>query len=176
MVLQHGWAHRSHAFPGQKKIELGGSATPDANRPLLAIGSQLLKDAFGVQYLSVLVPPWNRIDAHHRELIKCQGYAALSTFASSAKHSNMYPIPTIDTHIDAIDWRHGARFKSFFELQSAADHHIASGAPTVGLLTHHLEHDEVAFGVLERFATYVARHSRARWVGIDDLLERGVGR
>ena len=61
-VLQHGWAHRSHAAPGEKKTELGSRRAPDDVTAELSRGFRRLGGIAGDQLRPVLVPPWNRID------------------------------------------------------------------------------------------------------------------
>lgn len=172
IVLQHGWSHADHAYPGQKKIELGGSATPDASCPLLELGWNKLERAFGEKFVSILVPPWNRIDRAHDKLANDLGYLAVSTFCSDSTYRREPITQRIDAHIDAIDWANDRRPKPLEDLLATADELIVSKASNVGFLTHHKDHVASDFAVLEQFAEYIAGHSRAKWSSVREFLQR----
>ncbi len=170
-VIQHGWAHRNNAYPGHKKIELGGTASIAAHQRLLLMGRDRLEAAFGDRFRQILAPPWNRIDAHHRRLAADLGYRAISTFSKITFNTINRPICRIDTNIDAIDWHNNKRTKSASELASEAKALRLRGFRTIGLLTHHLEHDETAFGEIKRFIHKTSELVEAQWVTLGDLSE-----
>ena len=60
-VLQHGVAHRDHAAPGERRIELGGTAEAEALAAAAQAGRHFLREAFQARFRDVMVPPWNRI-------------------------------------------------------------------------------------------------------------------
>jgi hypothetical protein len=148
-VAVHGWSHANHAPAGKKKQELG------PHRPTATILSELqqglvtIKTLFGDNALPVLVPPWNRIDLSLIPKLPDIGFAALSTFGRRICAG----VLTVNTHIDIIDW-HGTRgcVDHAILIQRLADELAASRLSEqypVGILTHHLVHDESAFEFLE---------------------------
>ena len=70
-VLQHGISHQSFAAAGAKKNEFPAGRDPG---PDLAAGFARLQEAFGSQFLPVLTPPWNRIDATVLPALPAQGF------------------------------------------------------------------------------------------------------
>ena len=60
-VVQHGFAHRNHAPPGVKKMELGTHRPVAEVLEELARGRARMDALFGADWLPVMVPPWNRV-------------------------------------------------------------------------------------------------------------------
>jgi len=170
-VLQHGWAHTSHATPGERKIELGGTRSADSVLAELAEGRKRLAALFGTRFVPALVPPWNRVAPAVVERLTAFGFAGLSTFKPRASPFQ------VNTHVDPMDWRAGGRFTGEAAALGAALAHLRarrSGAadrnePT-GLLTHHLAMDEGTWAFTERFLEETRAHPAARWVGAETLF------
>jgi hypothetical protein len=169
-ALIHGWLHENHAPPEAKKQELGlhrpaGIVLDELARALRRIG-----DLFGMQASPVLVPPWNRIDAALVPPLAALGYRGLSVFGKPKPAS----IRLINSTVDVIDW-HGTR--------GCRDHGVLVGEivgqldagladplhPPVGLLTHHLVHDESTWRFMERLFELTA--PVCRWRSVDNLLD-----
>jgi hypothetical protein len=143
----------------------------------LSAGRGILSAMFGARFLPVLVPPWNRaaeaILARAGEI----GFAAVSMHGGHGLGNR------IDTHLDPIAWR-GDRgyvgdraFLDMFEAildQAAATHAAAArehGVGVIGLLTHHRDHDEAVWRVLETFLAVTAAHPVVRVLPISNLLD-----
>ena len=98
----------------------------------------------------VLVPPWNRIDATLIPHLKALGFDALSTFGLPKPG----PLRMINPTVDIIDW-HGTRgcrepAALIGEIVVAARRGLADPShPPIGILTHHLVHDEAAWTFLK---------------------------
>jgi hypothetical protein len=176
-VLQHGWAHRNHAAPGEDKIELGARAAWDIAAEL-ARGRARLIEAVALPPLPVLVPPWNRIEASLLPLLPGLGYDGLSGWAARPAPEPAPGLRAVNTHVDIIDW-HGSRgFAGDDAAIGQAVAHLAakrSGAadadePT-GLLTHHLAHDDGGWAFIERFVAATIAHGAARWDHAGALFE-----
>src|SRR5262245_15653325 len=148
-VLQHGFAHATHAPSGAKKMELG------LHRPLetvlgeLGKGLHRLTDLFGTRALPALVPPWNRIAPTVVSQLPTSGIVGLSTFGPRSTPHAAPGVRQVNTHVDLLDWR-GTR--GFIGEGSALDivvghlsqrrqRQVDPSEPT-GLLTHHLVHDD----------------------------------
>jgi len=79
-VAVHGWAHRNHAPEDQKKQELGPHRPREAVLDDLARGLSHVTGLHGARAVSMLVPPWNRIDAGLVSALGSIGFAALSVY------------------------------------------------------------------------------------------------
>src|SRR5690606_3882200 len=171
VVLQHGFYHRNFQRKeiGEKAAELGTRRDPDEAVADLAAGAARLRDLFGDKLLPVLVPPWNRIaPAVARRLCEV-GLTGLSTFTW------MYPCERrqLQAHFDIIKWHGDRRFIGWrsaalrFDLQLARRR--TNPAEPIGVLSHHLAHDDACFEFLARFFDIARRHPGARFPRIAEL-------
>lgn len=168
-VALHGWSHANHAPADQKKQELGLHRGRDAVLAELGEGHRRLQPLFTDRYLPVLVPPWNRIDKSLIDALPEIGIEALSVFGQEKAG----PLPVINTHVDIMDW-HGTRGgRPVADIVADAigrlDEMVETGG-SLGLLTHHLVHDEAAWSLIERFLEVTAKHPACRWVALRDLV------
>ncbi|MBM1170981.1 glycosyltransferase [Microvirga arabica] len=161
-ALVHGWSHDNHAPPGTKKAEFGAHRpveimAAEAPRALHAARRQL-----GAKLLPVFVPPWNRISGELIPHLPRLGFAGLSTFTDRAAATPALGLLQINTHVDPIDWR-GTRSavapeQMIADLAGAIERRIAGKADLdepIGLLTHHLVHDEVIWSLCERLIAHL---------------------
>ena len=171
IVLQHGWAHRNHAPPEEKSMELGehrprGEVLAEIDR-----GRRRLESSFGPRFVPVMVPPWNRIAPALAERLPRVGLRALSTFGPRATATPSTGLRQANCHVDLIDWRGGRVGRSATVLLADIRRHlqerrrgvVEADEPT-GVLTHHLDHDASCWDFLERFLPRLARHRAARFV------------
>lgn len=172
-VVQHGFAHRNHASPGEKTTELGDHRDLAAVAAELADGRDRLASLFADRFLPVMVPPWNRIGAGVEAALPGLGYRGLSTFGPRPAAGLGY----LNTHIDIIDWRGNRGFAGDDACLDAAVGHLSNrrtgrcdpDEPT-GLLTHHLDHDEGCWRFIDRFLAETQRHPAAVWVSTADAV------
>ena len=164
-ILQHGIGHHNTAPAGAKRRELGDQPV-DALLAGLNHGRTQLAALFGAQFLPVLVPPWNRIDAALAARLPECGLHALSTYGP---RKATVPLQ-VNCHGDPIDWRGGHGFAGEAIVLGAIVAHLAGrrtgaadAAEPTGLLTHHLQHDEKVWAFAARFAEVVSAHPAARW-------------
>jgi hypothetical protein len=169
-VLQHGWAHLNHAAAGEKKIELGGGRPLPDMLGELSRGSERLRTLFGEKFLPVLVPPWNRIAASVRDRRRDVGLVGLSTFG---------PAPAADrhqvnTHLDILAWKPArrplTRAEAYGRLSDEVERRIAGSTEPIGILTHHLVHEDASWDFLDALLRLLARHPAARWPEIGALF------
>jgi len=166
-VLQHGYAHASHAPAASKPIELGGRV-PDVILAELEHGRALLRDAFGAAFLAVLVPPWNRIEPALIARLGAFGFCGLSTFGRRQNEAAA-GLPQVNTHLDPIDWR-GSRL---FIGETAALERLCTALDPdepIGILSHHLVMDEDGWRFLDQLLAMLARHPATRLCAADDLF------
>ncbi len=168
-VAVHGWSHENFAPPGEKKQELGGHRPADVVLASLERGLSHLARLHGPRLTPVLVPPWNRIDPALVSRLGGLGFRALSVFGPE----KALGLPAINTHVDVIDWRgtRGGRPGGDLAGEMAVRlRAIAGGEGTLGLLTHHLVHDETVWRFLEELFERTARHPGCRWTRLSELV------
>jgi hypothetical protein len=167
-VLQHGWAHDNHAAEGAKKIELGGTQPLAQTREELRRGREKLETLFPKIFLPVLVPPWNRISEEVRAAIGDLGLVGLSTAgpADAARQVNI--------HVDIFAWRPArrplTRAEAYSWLSAEVERRIGGSEEPVGILTHHLVHEDASWLLLDELFEMLARHKAARWPEIGKLF------
>jgi len=166
-ILQHGYAHRNHAPPAEKKAEFGTHRPAGAMLEELERGRVSLAALFGPLFAPVLTPPWNRIDDALVSRLAEAGLYGLSRYGprGSAETDSI-----VNTHVDIVDWRGSRGFAGEAVVLEAAVAHLAArrtGAadpeePT-GLLTHHRDHDEDCWRFIGAFLLAVEKHPAAGW-------------
>ncbi len=173
-LLQHGYSHRSHALPGQRKCELGD------DRPLAETGRELAQgwqqlQRFRERALPVLVPPWNRLSEQVAERLPGLGYARLSVLGARPQRRG---IAEVNVHVDLVNWKQGRCFAGEAAVIGQLVAHLRSrrvgGAepqePT-GIMTHHLAHDEACWAFLAHLFTFLERYPEIRWLDGAALLD-----
>ncbi|HYB11128.1 MAG TPA: polysaccharide deacetylase family protein [Alphaproteobacteria bacterium] len=175
--VQHGFAHQNHAPSGAKNGELGPARPIAANCADLAAGARRMRELFGTRSVSVLVPPWNRIDRALIAHLPGLGFHGLSTFGPRAAAEPVAGLGQANTHIDIVDWRGGRGFVGEAKALAVAIEHLkarrtAAADPDepTGLLTHHLAHDDACWRFLERFFETIAAHPGARWLAAEEIF------
>ncbi len=164
----HGWAHKNHASASEKKCELGPHRELDLVLGEIAAGRQRLADLFGSGFVPVLVPPWNRMRDDLAPRLHETGITAFSTFA----HKRAFPAIQANTHVDVMNWKApgGATGKApnqvLDELVAALGTSRANGFYPIGVLSHHLVHDEAAWSSLSG----LVRHQDLNWVSFEEAL------
>jgi hypothetical protein len=167
-VAVHGWAHANHAPADAKKQELGPHRPREAVLEELARGLAVIHELHGARALPLLVPPWNRIDADLVPELRPLGFEALSVFGAPKPA----PLPLINSNVDVMDWHgtRGCRDHAVLvgEIVAQLNRAFAGGEP-VGLLTHHLVHDEAVWRFM-RGLFEVTSGYKVRWRSARDLL------
>lgn len=166
-VAVHGWSHRSFAEPGEKNQELGLHRPREVVLHELGRGFAHLASLHGQQFVPVLVPPWNRIDAALTDGLAPMGFRALSVFGPELPG----PIRQINTQVDLIDWRGTRCGKPAAMLVAEIIGRMNSGAP-MGFLTHHLVHDADAWQFIDRMFHATADHPGCAWLPLAGLVSR----
>ena len=178
-VLQHGWTHRSHAAPGERKSELSGHRASDEVAAELTGGFRRLGEIAGDRLRPVLVPPWNRIAPDLLPDLPRIGFGGLSTFGPRPAAAPVSGLGQTNCHVDVVDWRGGRGFAGCDRALAAAVGHLASrrarsvdpDEPT-GLLTHHAVHEESTWTFVTRFLECTRRHPAARWLAPGEAVLR----
>ena len=176
-VVPHGFAHRNNAGPKAKKAEFG------ADRPLpvmaaeVAEGWQRIRERFAARARPVFVPPWNRVTETLLPHLRHAGLTGLS-----AKGPRAIPrvtgITVRDVAIDIIDWRGGRRFlgtgavlgERVGGLRARRLGEIDADQGPLGILTHHLVHDDEAWDFLAALCRHLAGSGVVRWQDVDAVF------
>jgi len=171
-VAVHGFCHVNHAPSGDKKCELGLHRGRQIIIDELASGRAKLEEIFGWQFIDMLVPPWNRIDPELVPKLSELGYKSLSTFTWK-DFPNAPALVQLNTHIDIIDWKGNRGGRAISELVSALAEALQTarkhgGAP-VGILSHHLVHDDAAWAFLEQLFKFSHTRHDIEWCHAADL-------
>jgi hypothetical protein len=169
-VFQHGWSHRNYAPPGERKMELGDHRPLDEIVRDLSAGFDRLSKLFAGKFCPVLVPPWNRISAAVQDASKGIGLLGLSTFGPADSPHR------VNTHIDIFRWkpdRHPhSRAEVYSVLHTELERRLRGEDEPIGILTHHLVHEEVSWDLLQELFELTARHPAIEWPDIRGLFAR----
>ncbi|HEV7309744.1 polysaccharide deacetylase family protein [Ensifer sp.] len=178
-VAVHGWAHDNHAPPEEKKQELGPHRPRETVLAELERGYLRLQSLFPTALVPMLVPPWNRIDAGLLDGLPGIGFRVLSVFGPEKPA----PLRLVNTHVDVMDW-HGTRgcrdhasivadiVTRVRQVCGDVEGRADQTGRTIGLLTHHLVHDERVWAFLDRLFDMIAGHPACRWRTGRDLTGR----
>ena len=165
-IAVHGWSHRNHAPDGEKKQELGEHRQPARILDELSDGYSKLANLHGSRFVPLLVPPWNRIAATVVDGLCDIGFRGLSTFGAELPA----PIKMVNTHVDLIDWKQSRGGRPTDELEADIITQMCKGISPIGILTHHLVHDDNAWSFLDQLFAATASHAGAQWISISDML------
>lgn len=162
-VVVHGWSHRNYAPAREKKQELGAHRGEAVVLAELKAGFDKLQGLHAPRFTPMLVPPWNRIVASLPPRLGAVGFTALSTFG---KEKDGAPIPLVNTHVDVMDWHgtHGGRPAPDLFAELTAWIVRPDAPPQIGVLTHHLVHDEAVWSFLENLFALTVNHPACAWV------------
>lgn len=178
-IAVHGWAHRNHAPPEEKKQELGAHRPPDVVLGELARGLDRLRTLFPATFVPLLVPPWNRIDPAVVGQLPEIGFAALSVFGPEKPS----PFKRVNTHVDVMDWRgtRGCRDHASIvadiitrlrQVSGDVEERADQQGGTIGVLTHHLVHDAAVWAFLDRLFAATVGHPACRWLSGGEIIDR----
>jgi hypothetical protein len=165
----HGFAHANHAPVGEKRQEFGAHRPLEEMERELRQGLERVCELLGERALPMLVPPWNRMDETILPRLPALGYRAFSSFGPEERLPRVPGVSVMNAHLDLVDWRGTRRCLPHEELLERLiallrDRTDGDKGP-IGVLTHHLVHDEAAWSFLERLIE--AADGVARWVEPD---------
>lgn len=170
----HGYAHENHALEGAKKTEL--ITTPQ--RPLETVRAELMSareaisSLFGDDAASIIVPPWNRISQDVVDILPELGFRLLSGFTFDPMPG---VIAQLNCQLDLMDWRPVRKGKKchevISELASVLRQARLNDYAPVGILSHHLVHDEDAWKASEHLMGFISDSSDMIAFGAADYLK-----
>jgi hypothetical protein len=171
----HGLNHTNYALSGEKKQELGNHRPVEYVLSDLTAAIQRMAKLHGNKLVAMLVPPWNRIGTNVLPYLSKLGFTALSCFGNAQFET---PVPVFNTHIDLIDW-HGTRGCHNHAMLVAGLakqlQRTGQAADSVGILGHHLVHDEAAWRFLEELFELTSAFSGCRWASAAEMIDAKPG-
>lgn len=167
-VFQHGIAHANQAPAGEKKTELSAAVDLEQTLDRLRAGRKRLAALFGSRFLTVLVPPWNRIAPEIISRLPACGFTGLSTYKIRAQQQPAPGLLQVNSHLDLLRWRPERGFLgesealalliSHLEARRTTEDTAAVSEEPTGILTHHLVHDEATWRFLDDLLECLGRH------------------
>ncbi|QDG78362.1 polysaccharide deacetylase family protein [Labrenzia sp. PHM005] len=171
-VLQHGWHHKNYQRKdlGERAAELGSRRDMDELRAQLTDGKANLERLFGTKFIPAMVPPWNRIARPVADMLPEIGLPGLSTFT----WLNAPRAHQVQSHVDIIKWKREVRYIGWKSAAQRFDLQLCrrrtNPQEPLGILTHHLVHDDGCWEFLDEFLAIAAHHPGAEWPHIKDLF------
>lgn len=175
-ILQHGFSHQNYASAGERKIELGGEQNESTLRGNLSSGRETLKQRFADRYIDILVPPWNRVNVTALTAIDSLHYLALSGLGLDKNQSDK--TARLNVHIDIINWKQRCFVGTDACLEKIVNQiKIRRTEPAhrhepIGLMTHHLAHDDDCWDFLSDFLQLTTEHTGAQWMQAEQAIAR----
>jgi peptidoglycan/xylan/chitin deacetylase (PgdA/CDA1 family) len=170
----HGYAHRRHTPDNVPAMELGGERSVEKILAELKAAREKLRRLFGKPLSGILVPPWNRLSREVAARLHEVGFTGLST---NSWHEDGSSLPQLNTQIDIIDWANEKRGRSLEwamgELLRRLEQARERGGAPLGILSHHLVHDEQAWVTLEALIRYLKEQDFA-FERADVLVEEAL--
>jgi hypothetical protein len=168
-VVQHGVDHQN-----RREGRAAGEFAHEWNR--LRVTTQLRAGWSRLELLPgafrAYVPPWNDVHPELATALEDCGYAAWSAWGGCGAAAGP---PRVDAHLDLLRWKKGVRFRGERRLYDALRDALAERRRAgrwdlpVGLLTHHLDHDEAAWAFLDAFLARTGRDPLFTWRSLPEL-------
>jgi hypothetical protein len=189
----HGWRHVNHARAGSRPSEFG------RERPISALirDARLAHRAFSNHFGdvgAVFVPPFGRISRALVSVLPEIGFSGISGAAgwlerklshfsdwhvripatASFSRSDM---PKLDVQIDPIDWRDRTAHEPLVISQAlvrclrARRFGLLASTLPIGLVTHHLDHDERVWQICDNILGLLRRHEAIRFLHVGQFFQ-----
>jgi hypothetical protein len=185
-LLQHGFAHIDHAKGLVEKTVVKGAWELGLHRPMdvvlgeLEAGREIMRTAFGAQFLPVVAAPWNHIDPALMPGLRERGYLGVSSYGERPLFPPLPGFVEANIHFDVSNWKQGARFRGEGAALEMIVGHLrrrrsgaAERAEPTGIVTHHAALDEASWNFMAAFLGVVTRHPAAVWLSPRDIFAAG---
>ena len=173
VVLLHGYSHRNHSTDVAKTraSEFGDNRAIGESLNDLEMGLSRLDELFGESALPILAPPWNRIGQKCATRISEVNLVGLSCFGKLRKLGESSH--NLDVHWDPIKWGNKPKFcgkeKAWKKLANELVRRKQNNSP-LGIMTHHLVHDEDTWVFLAELFEILSNHPGAVFPDIRELF------
>ena len=158
-ILQHGFSHLNRA--GSPASEFAPTDPPEQVAARLAQGWAML-DGFR-RRLPVYVPPWNTLTPNVEAALALSGHQAVSAWDGLSRPDR------VDAHVDLLRWRGSPRFAGRERVlrrltgRLRLRRRLGLWDEPIGLLTHHLVHDEETWRFLDELLLFPPLQEGAAW-------------
>jgi len=168
-LAQHGVDHENRLATGGPRSEFPPDL-PQASINAAVAAGRFRMEAEGLAPLT-FVPPWNEPDDRQIEAIRAAGY---TSYSAGARGAPLRGLAHVAAAVDILRWKGKPHFRGRWRVFNAirvqleirrASHAFAD---PVGLLTHHLAHDEDAWNFLDWFILYA--RGRFEWRALGSIL------
>lgn len=169
-IAQHGVDHENKLPAGGPRSEFAADMPQTTINAAVAAGRARLVAA-GLPPLA-FVPPWNEPSDRQIEAVSAAGY---DHYSIGVNGKPLDGLKHVGAQVDILRWKGTPHFKGgrrvFDALRTQLEARRAMGAfdEPIGILTHHLVHDEQAWRFLEWFVDY--SRSRFAWRALADLCQ-----
>lgn len=169
-VAQHGVDHENRLPPGGPRSEFPVDASQTSINAAVAAGRARLVAA-GLPPI-IFVPPWNEASDRLIAAIKAAKY---ETYSSGINGKPLDDLGHIGAQVDILRWKGTPKFRGrrrIFDAlrkQLEARREIGRFDKPIGILTHHLVHDDAAWTFLDWFAGWSRQRFDCR--SISDLFQ-----
>ncbi len=171
-VLMHGWDHRDHAASGRHPSEFCTGRPPREVSAQLRAGRARLARLLGRPVPPVLVPPFNRIAPELHRAVAAAGISHVSADGDFFA----FPLPSRNVHADIIDWHaHTARatveaVRPLIAALRLRRFGIVPRSEPIGIMTHHIVHDDAAWTLAEDILARISAHRMAAFPPIEQIF------
>lgn len=168
-VAQHGVTHINVSATGEPNDEFEVGTDIKTMAEAIASANECLSN-FPTN-VPVYVPPWNRVNENLPTAIKLAGLQCLSAHRKQPPQNNL--VTSLNVDLDLLTWKTEPHFRGAVRvlwrfLVLLRQRRISKvWHEPVGLLTHHLAHDEEAWNFLSEFLAFTKGTSAkapCRWV------------
>lgn len=158
-IAQHGVDHRNRLPDGGPRSEYAADAPQETINAQVAAGRARLVAAGLKPWL--FVPPWNEMSDRLETASRAAGYRAYSIGIYGAPREGL---AHVGAQVDILRWKDKPRFRGRARVLNALRMRLEERRKAgqfeepVGLLTHHLVHDEAAWAFLGWFLPFSRKH------------------
>jgi len=171
-ILVHGWDHCDHPGAGGHPSEFPAGRSASEMRAQLDAGRARLARLFGARLLPVLVPPFNRIAPALHRVVADAGF----DYVSADGDFFAFALPARNVHADVIDWQRGTArgagdvVRSLVAALRLRRLGVVPRARPIGIMTHHLVHDEATWALTETLLGRAAEHASVAFPSVASLF------
>lgn len=175
-VVQHGIDHVNRATANERRAREMATAWGAQNIAARIEATRELRRM--PNWVPLFVPPWDHAHACLDTALRTTGFMGRSGGGVLQSEG----LVTIDAHLEVLRWKGGARFRGEGRFMHrlvrlcCERRRARQWTKPIGIVTHHLQHDEASWKFLERFVPWARCNSAIVWRSLPELLEEVLAR
>jgi FkbM family methyltransferase len=179
VVWQHGWLHKWSLDEQGRQYshgEFGEGRSLEAMMSDALEGQRAMDRLFEGGWQRVFVPPFHALTSAFKSVIPSLGYLGLSS--GKPHKARISTVPEVNADIDIMDWPqrrfHGAEIVVDMivdQLRARRQEAGSSASTPIGLLTHHLVMDEMAWQFVAYLLSFLRHHPAAELIPADRIFD-----